>query len=234
MTVVKKSHMYKLSVKQYNPYVGCKHGCVYCPSSFQAQLKRWAKGKCSSCYKFIPHAHRERLSQTLPKTRFMQFIFAFSNGDVAFCPTPFLKEVIAIMLANQDKTFLVQSKNPKTFNRVAFPENVILGITLETNRDELYEGISNAPKPSQRYKDFLEIKHPLKMVTIEPAVDFDVDVMVSWIKAINPCIVFLGYDSKHNYLPEPELRKAKLFHWKLAKEGFCVILKKIRRAWWEK
>lgn len=230
---MQKTNMYKLSVMQWNPWVGCEHHCVYCESSFQAQLKRWAKKHCSDCYNFTPHPHPEKLSQALPKTSFMQFIFAFSNGDVASCPTPFLKEVVAVMWANPDKTFLVQSKNPRTFSRVEFPSNVILGITLETNRDDLYEGISNAPKPSERFKAFLEVKHPLKMVTVEPAVDFDVDVMFDWIKQISPCMVWLGYDSKRNYLPEPELRKVKLLHWKLARQGFTVILKTVRKAWWE-
>jgi hypothetical protein len=110
---------------------------------------------------------------------------------------------------------------------------VILGTTIETNRDDLYEGISEAPKPSQRCKDFLAVKHPLKMVTIEPVLDFDVDVIVSWIAKIDPCTVWIGYDSKRNYLPEPELRKVKILHNGLKTLGFTVIPKTMRKAWWE-
>jgi len=170
----------------------------------------------------------------LPKTGYMQFIFTIANGDVAFCPTLYLLGIIKRIEAEPDKWFLIQSKNPATFNRVKFPNNVILGSTIETNRDDLYEGISNAPLPSQRYKDFLKVQHPFKMVTIEPAIDFDVDVIVDWVRNIGPCMVWLGYDSKRNYLPEPELRKVKLFHWKLSKLGYIVILKTIRKSWWEK
>ena len=36
----KKNNMYELSVKSWNPFVGCEHDCVYCRSSFQRQLKR--------------------------------------------------------------------------------------------------------------------------------------------------------------------------------------------------
>jgi hypothetical protein len=57
--------------------------------------------------------------------------------------------------------------------------------------------------PSQRYKDFLEIKHPLKMVTIEPIIDFDLDILQQWIKDIDPIMVWIGYDSRKNYHPEP-------------------------------
>lgn len=225
--------MYKLSVKQWNPYVGCFHRCVYCVSSFQAQLKRWAKKKCSDCYKFIPHVHAERLKQKMPRTGFMQFIFTCSNGDVAFCPTHHLNQILNVIRFHRDKWFLIQSKDPATFNRTALPINVIVGTTIETNRDELYEGISEAPLPSKRYKDLLGVNHPYKMVTCEPVIDFDVDVMVAWIKNINPIMVWLGCDSKMNYLPEPELRKVKLLHWKLSTQGFTVILKTIRKAWWQ-
>jgi len=229
----KDNNMYPLSIKQWNPFVGCKHNCIYCKPSFQAQLKRWAKTECEKCYNFIPHQHPERLIQKLPKTRYGQFIFVGAAGDMTFCSTEYLLEILTRIGSEPDKTFLIQSKDPKTFNRVKFPDNVILGTTLETNRDNLYEGISKAPKPSARYKDFLKVNHPLKMVTIEPVIDFDVDVMVNWVAKINPCMVWLGYDSRSSGLPEPELEKVKSLYWELGTRGFTVILKKIRKTWWE-
>ncbi len=163
----------------------------------------------------------------------MQFIFAISNGDVAACPTTYLKRITLRIKSEPNKWFLIQSKDPATFNRVVFPRNVVLGTTIETNRDELYKGVSEAPLPSQRFRDFLNVKHPLKMVTHEPLIDFDVDVMVEWNVNIKPCMIWIGYDSKTNYLPEPELEKVKTLHWELAKRGFVVVLKTIRPAWWE-
>ena len=222
------SNMYRLSKKQWNPYVGCWHRCGYCESSFQRQLKRWAKGKCDECYNFIPHEHPERLAQYLPRTDYMQFIFACANGDIRWCSTAYLKKIRDRMLDEPHKTFLIQSKDPSTFNRVTFPKNVILGTTIETNRDYLYEGISKAPLPSKRYKDFLKVNNPLKMVTHEPMIDFDVDVMIKWDENINPCMIWMGYDSKNNCLTEPELEKVKTLHWELARRGFIVILKTIR------
>ena len=226
-------NMYKLSVKQWNPYVGCLHNCIYCEASFQAQLKRWAKKSCSNCYKFIPHAHPERLNRRLPRTGFMQFIFTCSNGDVAFCPTDYFDKILDMIRFHEDKWFLIQSKNPATFNRTVLPMNVIVGTTIETNRDDLYDGISDAPLPSQRYRDFLQVDHPYKMVTCEPVIDFDVDTMIKWIGSINPVMIWLGYDSKKNCLPEPELRKVQILHWTLSRQGFVVILKTMRKAWWQ-
>lgn len=228
-----KRNMYSLSRKQWNPWVGCNYRCVYCERSFQAQLKRWAKQKCKLCYEYTPHAHPERLTQSLPRTGYMQFIFTVANGDIASCPTAFLEKIVERIKQETEKWFLIQSKNPATFNRVKFPRNVILGTTIETNRDELYEGISNAPLPSKRFQDLLTVTHKTKMLTVEPVIDFDVSILISWIEKLNPCMIWLGYDSKRNYLSEPELAKVKMLHWKLSRAGYFVILKTIRRAWWE-
>jgi len=229
----KKSNMYKLSASQWNPYAGCEHECIYCQSSFQRQLKRWAKKSCPRCYDFVPHAHPERLGQSLPNTRYMQFIFTCSSGDIAFCDDRYLEKIIDVIRQRPNKTFLIQSKDPQTFNRAVFPKNVILGATVETNRDELAEAISKAPKPTQRYEDFLDVRHDLKMVTIEPVMDFDMNILVDWIENINPCMVWLGYDSGKNRLPEPELAKVQSLHWELGRRGFAVVLKTIRKAWSE-
>jgi hypothetical protein len=225
----KNKNMYQLSAKQWNPFKGCKYDCTYCKSSFKRQAKR-QKHRCSDCYSYEPHFHPERLTESLPRTRFMQFIFTCASGDVSFCSTENMTKIVDRIKAEPDKTFLVQSKNPKTFNRVEFPKKVIMGTTIETNRDELYGNTAKAPKPSERYQDFLSIKHPTKMVTIEPVIDFDLDLMVQWITDINPVMVWLGYDSGQNNLPEPALDKVKDLHWRLSQAGYVVMLKKIRDA----
>ena len=181
--------MYPLSVKQWNPWVGCRHNCVYCKPSFQAQLKRWAKDKCELCYRFEPHPHPERLGQKLPKTRYMQFIFACACGDIAFCLTDYLKKIVERMRMMSDRTFLIQSKNPATFRRVKWPRNVILGVTIETNRDDLAAGVSRAPPPSKRFRDFLAVEHEPKMVTHEPIMEFDLDVLLEWDVKLNPTLI---------------------------------------------
>ena len=227
--MAKHKNMYELSVKQWNPFKGCKFDCTYCESSFKRQAKRQMH-KCMDCYNYDPHMHPERLAQSLPRTKYMQFIFTCASGDIAFCPTGYLEQILDRIKKDTDKNFLIQSKKPSTFNRVDFPNNVILGTTIETNRDGLYKGIAKAPPPSARYKDFVKVDHPLKMVTIEPVIDFDVNVMLKWMKDINPCMIWLGYDSQRNHLPEPDLKKVKELHWELSKAGFVVILKTVREC----
>jgi hypothetical protein len=227
------TNMYTLSIGQWNPFVGCGFNCVYCQNSFQAQLKRWAKGNCEQCYTFTPHTHANRLNQQLPRTGYGQFIFTCSCGDIAFCPTDYLMKIVGRIEQEKEKAFLIQSKCPTTFKRARFPGNVVLGVTLETNRDDLCNRISKAPGPSRRYEDFLKVNHPEKMVTVEPVMDFDLEIMVNWIEDINPCMVWLGYDSRKNHLLEPELVKVKTLYWELGRRGFTVVLKKVRKAWFE-
>jgi hypothetical protein len=109
----------------------------------------------------------------------------------------------------------------------------MIGTTLETNRDDGYSEISKAPLPSQRYRDFADLKHDTKMVTIEPVLDFNDDVLVEWLSNIRPSLIWLGYDSRKNHLPEPPLAKVQDLHEKLSAMGFKVVLKTVRRAWWE-
>ena len=221
--------MYTLSTKQWSPFVGCYYDCAYCKTSFQAQLKRYGKQHCSNCYNYTPHTHPERLKQKLPQTRYMRFIFTCANGDISFCPPEFMEKILQRIRQESDKSFLLQTKNPAVLDGMVFPKNMVLGTTIETNRDNGYSVFSRAPLPSQRYKDFLKISHPFKMVTAEPLMDFDVDVMIEWISNINPCMVWLGYDSKHTgMLPEPHPNKVKELHWELSRRGFVIILKTIR------
>lgn len=227
----KQGNMYKLSVARWNPFAGCGHGCTYCKGSFQLQLKRWARGHCPACYDFTPHQHPERLEETPPRTGFMQFIFTCASGDVAFCPTPYLEQIVARIAEMPDRTFLIQSKAPATFRRVGFPRNVILGTTIETNRDALVTAVApGAPAPSRRYADFLTVEHTPKMVTVEPVMDFDLGVMLQWITEIDPVMVWLGYDSKKAKLTEPALEKVQRLHWELASRKITVMLKTIREA----
>lgn len=220
-------NMYQLSVCQWNPFVGCRFDCSYCKSSFQAQAKR-QKHRCIKCYNYEPHEHPERLEQRLPKTGYMQFIFTCSMGDISFCSTAYLERIVDRIRREPDKTFLIQSKNPKTFEGVEWPNNVILGTTIETDK-EIIGYYSKAPSVMKRALDFSKIDHRYKMITCEPVMDFCISALLGLINIINPCIVWLGYDSKKNNLPEPSIEKFQQLHWELSKLGIPVILKKFRQ-----
>jgi hypothetical protein len=52
------------------------------------------------------------------------------------------------------------------------------------------------------------------------------------VREIRPETCYVGYDSKKNYLPEPEPSKVEALMEKL-KETTIVRAKTIRKAWWE-
>ena len=223
----RRGNMYALSAQQWNPFCGCRFGCTYCQQSFQRQAKRQRR-RCLDCYEFTPHQHPERLETRLPRTGYMQFIFTCASGDIAYCSTDFLVAIAARMKQQLNTTFLVQSKAPATFARIQWSRNVILGTTIETNRDALAATVSSAPPPSKRFHDLAIIDHPLKMVTVEPVMRFDLLAMLDWIERINPVMVWLGYDSKRAHLPEPPLRDFMDLYWHLGTAGFTTILKTVR------
>jgi DNA repair photolyase len=119
MIKMSQKNMYKLSKKQWNPFVGCEHGCIYCVSSFQRQLKRQGK-RCRSCYDFTPHEHPSRLSDYLPNTNTGEFIFTCSNGDVTFCSTRYLKRILKRIEKDDHKTFQFSPKPPRPSEESSF------------------------------------------------------------------------------------------------------------------
>lgn len=205
-------NMYSDSVKQWNCFVGCKFNCTYCKKSFQAQMKR-QKHNCIKCYNYEPHFHEERLTndwieKNLPEiTKGDEFIWCCSSGDIYFAKPKWIFKIIEKIKELPSKTFFFQSKEPKVFCDYDFPENVILGITLESNR--WYKNISNAPSPLERMKVFFTLKYPRKFITIEPILDFDFSIFLGWLRILNPERIYIGYDTKKNSLLEPRLYKTR-------------------------
>lgn len=190
--------MYKDSKKQWNVYVGCKFNCIYCKKSFQAQMKR-QKHNCIKCYNYEPHFHEERLKQSLKNTKGDEFIWCCSSGDIYFAKPKWIFKIIE-RIKELPQTFFFQSKEPKVFYDYDFPENVILGITLESNR--WYKEISDAPPPFERMKVFYDLKYPRKFITIEPILDFDFSIFLGWLRELNPERVYIGYDTKKTWWME--------------------------------
>ena len=130
------------------------------------------------------------------------------------------------------RLWFLQSKNPQYFETFlkTLPENTILLTTLETNRDADYDKVSKAPPPSVRYEMFKHLDYPKKIVTIEPIMDFDLEVFVEWIVSIKPLAVFIGYNS-HPTVPltEPDMEKTLDLIVALKNKGIRVLTKELRK-----
>ena len=127
-----------------------------------------------------------------------------------------------------DNEYVFQTKNPEravSFYSY-FPKKSMVGTTIES--DIVYPEVSNTPYPEMRLlgiKRFWEIGFKT-FITIEPILDFNLDILVKWIVSANPDFVNIGADSKRCGLPEPTKDKVLDLAEKLRSLGI-VIRKKV-------
>jgi len=133
-----------------------------------------------------------------------------------------------------ENIYLFQSKNTKRlidfYWNFKLPHNSIIGTTIETNRG--IAKYSKAPKIFDRYYHLSMMRNVnsvKKMISIEPIMDFDVGVMVYYIKSIQPDFVSIGADSKGNNLSEPPSWKVKKLIEELEKFTEVRIKKNLNR-----
>jgi protein gp37 len=137
-----------------------------------------------------------------------QYVFACDMGDLFgdWVPREWILKVLDAIKNSPSSYFLFLTKNPKRYFEFlqALPKNILLGTTIETNRE--YK-VSNAPSVTQRYKSMARIPYRNKMISIEPIMDFDAEIFVSWLKKISPVVIHVGYANYNQHMPEPALDK---------------------------
>lgn len=243
------NNMYKENIGSLNLFKGCDFDCIYCKVSFKRQAKRQ---KCYECKIYLPHLHKERLLKKSPKTTGNQFVFLNSCGDTACATEDQKDQIIKYVGHNPQTTFLLQTKAPKFLQEYeSFPSNLILGITLETDKDAfgvpfennhsiftMYRQISKAPVPFRRALDFVKVNHRRKWVTVEPIMDFSL-CFSTIIRAIEPEVVYIGYMNHINFkkpktlLPEPTITQVRRLISELEANEIEVRKKTIRSPWWD-
>jgi hypothetical protein len=232
-------NMYKENAKSINWFVGCEHDCVYCKPSFQRQMRRQKK-RCIACFNYRPHSHLERLLKPPPTTLGKDFVFFPSSGDPAFATDKEWQRAIDYTREYPKTTFLIQSKDPAFFLPHKFPDNVILGTTVETDLlgfhieksdFHYYVETSKATYPIHRIKALLTVIHPRKFVTVEPILDFG-GYFADLLRMVKPEFIYVGYDNHGCKLPEPELARTLALIEQL-KKFTEVRVKTLRKAWWE-
>jgi protein gp37 len=149
------------------------------------------------------------------------YIFVGSSTDM-WCwlvKEEWIKKVLEHCEKYPKNKYLFQSKNPIRFTKFygELPDNVIFATTIETNRDT--DDISQAPPPYNRYLDIWQVAEDSLgqvFISIEPILDFDLDIFAKWIEEIHPLFVSIGADSKGHNLVEP------------SKEKILALIKKIK------
>lgn len=195
MSIMSEKSTFSVITHTWNPMVGCLHNCVYCMARKLA--KRFAEGASYA-------DQYSRLGSAKGGSSILICDKADLFGD--WVPSGSIVDVInAVRDADSSITFLFLTKNPKRYQDFVniFPENCLLGATIETNRDMGYEKHSKAPKPSERYNAMKNLSFPKKFISIEPMMDFDKNVFLKWIQNISPEECVLGINARHVDLLNP-------------------------------
>jgi len=219
-----KTKMYPERKTNISAFRGCGWGCTYC--AFKNTLRFQS---CDACKKFNPHAHLEALNKTPPKTNNGEYVAVGMNGDVAFASVGELRAMINYCTKWSDRTFMMQSKDPSCFIPYTLPDNLIIATTIESDIDH---DVSKAPNTVNRFESMRSL-NCRKMITIEPILTFNMNRLFMMIHLINPEIVYIGYDSKNNNLPEPTIDETRELIEQLRISGIDVKEKLIRKAWYE-
>ena len=192
-----KGNMYPFVSRTWNVIKGkCPHDCSYC------YMKRYPQPEL--------HFDEKELKTNLGSGN---FIFVGSSCDMwaDVIPTEQINAILA-HCSNFSNIYIFQSKNPQRFTRLFpyqpswFPINTTLGTTIESNRT--YGSITGGQIPWRRMMSMRSLSCAC-YVSIEPIMDFDLDVMVDWMQEIKPVFVSIGADSGNNHLPEPSPNKVK-------------------------
>lgn len=192
--------------------------------------------KCKYCYvQTNPHGVHPRykgeprlieselnVNYGMPKTIFIEHM-----QDLFANKLSWQIKILNHCLEYPENKYVFQTKNPRGVQIYdAIPKGSLFGTTIETNRDTLTTGISQAPIPYDRYVGMTKLRgfFPI-FVTIEPIMDFDMDILLKWMLDLKPNFINIGADSKGCNLPEPHPDKIKVLICRLEQNNIKVNFK---------
>lgn len=203
--------MFDVITKTWNPVIGCLHECSYC------WAKRLVSTRLRDSEKYKDGFAPKLAEKELGKKFHNQFVFVSDMGDLFgdWVPSEWIIRVLDAIRKSPSSMFLFLTKNPKKYGEFVtiFPKNIVLGVTLESNRE--YQ-VTKAPSAMERYKSMKNLNFDYKLVCIEPIMDFDLEIFLQWIRDIKPSMVYVGYDNYSNKLSEPSKIKTEQFINKLS------------------
>lgn len=193
------SNMYQWVTHTSNPIGGeCPHRCLYC---YAAAIERRFKGG-RYWGDTRPVEEELKVKYGAGKTIFvgdMNDVFALGM------PASWISDMLRHCRMYPANTYVFQTKNPSGYwpHMTEMPPNVILGATIETNRNT--GAVSLAPQPHSRFCNMLGVRDSghKTFVTVEPIMRFDLEVLLPWIIKLRPSWANVGADSGGHGLPEP-------------------------------
>jgi DNA repair photolyase len=189
-------NMYAFVTHTWNPVKGkCGYGCAYC------YVNRWGKQR-------PPRLDRMELQADLGGGN---VIFVCSGCDLFHpdIPDGWTEGVFFHTRRFAKNQYVWHTKNPETAVNFLEAHNKnhdqdIVCVTIESNKG--YPCITKAPLPIERIT-YLSRFEGRRWITIEPVLDFDLDLFPGMIAEAMPEQVNIGADSGNNNLPEPPPEK---------------------------
>ena len=208
-----RGNMYDWVTKTRN-YLGgeCKHKCQYCFINSIKNKFPNIKERYSGEIRLLDKELKK--NEGKGKTIFVQDMGDLFADNV---PREFIIKILDHLREYPDNTYLFQTKNPKRFIEFKdyYPINSLFGSTIETNRQEELNKISKAPPIKERIEAMRKLQGNGIFLTLEPLMDFDLEMFVALIRGVNPEFVNIGSDSKNHGLNEPSKKKIEFLITKL-------------------
>jgi len=219
-----KGRMFRFVTHTYHPVIGCLHGCCYCwaEALIESRLKHHG-GKYKDGF-FVPKLVE---SELIGEWKIKNAIVGVSlTGDMwgEWIPREWILAVIEkIKEADKSNRFLFQTKNPARYKEFVheFPDNIILGTTIETNYGF---DVSKAPHPQRRYEAIRYLSFP-KFLSVEPIMAFQLETLIRWIDDIKPIAIEIGADNYGHHLTEPLKEDVEKLLAHLRQKGYTVYEK---------
>lgn len=210
-----KGNMYEFVTHTHSHLGGeCPRKCTYCyVDSFRHRVPKY-QGKLKLIEKEL------LVNYGKGKTIFIEHCNDLFAKAV---PDDYIFKILEHCYRFPDNIYVFQTKNPLRYLSIGetLPEHSILGTTVETNRR--LPDIGNVPQPYERINALISVGLTAKtFITIDPILDFDINIFAEWIKIASPSFVNIGADSKRHNLPEPSMEKVQALIDKLKEYGIEV------------
>lgn len=215
---LKKSHgnMYDWVTHMHSHLAGeCPHKCNYC----YVQRNRFG---VSPRYKGDLRLIENELNIDYGIGKII-FIEHMNDMFAKKVPDKWIRQILHHCNRYITNDYVLQTKNPeRAYSFIdIFPKKFMIGTTIESNR--IYKD-SFAPEPFKRYEGIKKFRFATmkSFITIEPIMDFDLDILLAWIIDLRPFFVNIGADSKNCDLPEPSPEKVSQLIDLLLKNGITI------------
>jgi protein gp37 len=110
----------------WSPVTGCLNDCWYCYGKKDFEQRGLS---------YLPEFHPERLREPYGYNPSRIFVTHYTDLMGDFIPMEWVKSIIGVCNDLPKQTFMFLTKNPKRYYEYDFPDNCMLGVTVESKNE---------------------------------------------------------------------------------------------------